>query len=238
MVQEDETFNFETIAQVYREERNSKTLIKLPLNFFENLVNYMKELKDNYIEERSKDPMSSKTMMLEDEYIKAQKRTSQIYEHRERKIVLLALAAANSRNPDLKLLTKNERNAFNEIVNTLSSNREHIILEEEQDTCESKTFLTTENNNDLVLMEKDANDSEIAKNEEIKEESEKEIFNFEQDMQENPVLLILEDVPSFETEKRSYNLKKGDAISLSKNVAKILCTHKKARVIKYSEKGF
>ena len=52
MAQEDESFTFETIAQVYREERNSKTLIILPFNFYKNLVNYMKELKDKYVEER------------------------------------------------------------------------------------------------------------------------------------------------------------------------------------------
>lgn len=238
MTQDDEPFNFETIAQVYREEHNSKTLIKLPMNFYENLINYMQELKNNYVEERSKDPMAPKTMMLEDEYMKAQKRTSQIYEHRERKIVLLALAAANRLDPDLKSLTKNEKNAFNKIVNTLSENHAHIMLEKEQDTCSAKTFLTTEPKEVITSKDKISNKAETASNEVIKEESEKEIFEFDEDMQENPVLLILEDVPSFETEERSYNLKKDDAISLSKDVAKILCKHKKARVIKVSEKSF
>ena len=55
--------------------------------------------------------------------------------------------------------------------------------------------------------------------------------------QENPVLLILEDVPSFETENGSFNLRKDDAISLSKDVAKILCQHGKARVIKDIKDG-
>lgn len=233
MVQEDEPFSFETIAQVYREERNSKTLIKLPPNFYEDCANYLNELKNIYTEERSKDPMSPKTMMLEDEYMKAQKRTSQIYEHRERKIVLLALVAANKLNPDLKSLTRNEKDAFNEIVNTLSKNKAHVMLEKE-DTCSANTFLKSETKEVKTSKEKISKEVKTATKEESKEESENEIFDFDEDIIENPVLLILEDVPSFETEDRSYNLKRNDAISLSKDVAKILCKHKKARVIKTS----
>jgi DNA replication initiation complex subunit (GINS family) len=231
MAAEDEPFSFETIATVYREERKSKTLTQLPMNFYKDLIGYLIE------EERSKDPISPKTMMLEDEYIKAEKRTAQIYEHRERKIVFLALSAANSGNPDLKLLTKNEKDAFSEIVRILSENRSKIMLEKENQTCSTTSFLSKEGLETKEPKEKEniKIEKEIEKS---KSESDIEISEFDEDENENPVLLILEDIPSFETEEGSYDLKRNDAISLSKNVANILCAHKKARVIKASEKSF
>jgi DNA replication initiation complex subunit (GINS family) len=232
MAIEDEPFTFEVIATVYREERKSKTITILPMHFFEDLKKYMDELKKIYFEERSKDPVSSKTMMLEDEYIKAQKRTSQIYEHRERKVALLALAAANGREPDLTSLTKEEKKALNEIVNTLSKNKANIMFGKETETCESKTFITSNQNQSPISNDVDSEKITIENYETQNKTKENKESDFYEEIKENPVLLILEDIPSFETEKRSYNLKSGDAISLSKDVAKILCKHKMARVIK------
>jgi DNA replication initiation complex subunit (GINS family) len=235
MVSEDESFTFETIATVYREERKSKTLTVLPMHFYEKLSKYINELKTNYVEEKSKDPISSKTMMLEDEYIKAQKRASQIYEHRERKMVLLALAKSNSGDPDVKSLTRAEQGAFSEIVDILSENKNNIMLQNEQKTCETKTFLKSDQTSTTKREEVNLDEVALENNEEQIKVNENEKNELENEMQDNPVLLILEDVPSFETEKRSYNLKKDDAISLSKDVAKILCKHKKARIIKGNE---
>jgi DNA replication initiation complex subunit (GINS family) len=236
MASEDESFTFETIATVYREERKSKTLTVLPLHFYEKLSKYINELKTNYVEEKSKDPISSKTMMLEDEYAKAQRRASQIYEHRERKMVLLALARSNGQDPDVKSLTRTEQGAFYEIVDMLKKNKNNIILQNEQKTCESKTFLTSDKKQNSKLKEIKKEKVALENYKENKELNENEKTEFDNEMQDNPVLLILEDIPSFETEKRSYNLRKDDAISLSKDVAKILCKHKKARVIKGFEK--
>ena len=75
MPKEDETFTFETIAEVYREEHKSTILTKLPLKFYTNLKYYLERLYESYLEERGKDPNSQKTLMLEDEYNKAQKRS-------------------------------------------------------------------------------------------------------------------------------------------------------------------
>jgi DNA replication initiation complex subunit (GINS family) len=237
MVSEDDPFSFETIATVYREERKSRTLTKLPLNFYEDLVTYLNELKSIYVEERSKDPISPRTIMLEDEYQKAKKRTSEIYELRERKIVFLSLSAANRGNPDLKSLTKNERDAFSEIVRVLSKNRSSIMMEKENEMCSTTSFLSKEGAETKIPKEKEKSKKETeSKMEKLEDESSK--FEFDNDERENPVLLILEDIPSFETGERSYNLKRNDAISLSKDVAEILCAHKKARVIKTSEKKF
>lgn len=231
MAKEDETFNFETIAHVYREEHKSTTLTKLPLHFYQQLGDYLEKLRETYLEERTNDPTSPKTMMLEDEYSKAQKRASQIYEHRERKIVLLALQAANGGKPNIKLMTEEERKTFENVVDTLSKNRSRILLKKEKDACESKTFLTSEQNQLKVEAEKETNDIDAAHVVEETEVKQGSVTLFDDIQQENPVVLILEDIPSFVTEERTFNLKKDDAISLPREYAKILCKHGKARVI-------
>lgn len=231
MVKEDETFTFETIAQVYREERSSTTLTQLPVQFYKQLADYLERLRDSYLEERNDNPTSPKTMMLEDEYNKAQKRALQIYEHRERKVVLLALQAANGGKPNIKPMTQKEKKAYEILVDTISKNRSQILLTKEENTCESKTFLDDEQKPSKVeVMDKkgDVIATHSKEKKKMKEGTETSIDDLKQ---ENPVLLILEDIPSFETEERIFNLKKDDTITLPKKFAKILCNHGKARVI-------
>lgn len=231
MAKEDETFTFETIAQVYREERSSTTLTKLPLHFYRQLADYLERLREHYFEERNDNPTSPKTMMLEDEYNKAQKRALQIYEHRERKVVLLALQAANGGKPNIKPMTVEEKKAYTILVNTISKNRSQILLTKEEDACESKTFLDAEQKplkGEVMDKKGDVIGTPVKEKMNTKEGTEKSMDDLKQ---ENPVLLILEDIPSFETEERIFNLKKDDAITLPKKFSKILCKHGKARVI-------
>lgn len=232
MAKEDEDFSFETIAQVYREERGSTTLTKLPLHFYQRLTQYLERLHNSYLEERKNDPSSPKSIMLEDEYNKAQKRSFQIYEHRERKIILLALQAANGGKPNLNTMTKMEKNAFDTLVDTLLKNRSRILSKSEEDACETKTFLHKEKKVDKIEIKDEIgglSDTNIEENMKTKKGAESFIDDIEK---ENPIILILEDMPSFETGERTFNLKKDDVITLPKKFAKILCRHGKARVIK------
>ncbi len=85
MVKDEEEFTFEIIAQVYREERNSPGLTKLPSNFYKNLMDYIEKLRISFLRERKDEATSSKAIMLEDEFNKAQRRAQEIYELRERR---------------------------------------------------------------------------------------------------------------------------------------------------------
>jgi DNA replication initiation complex subunit (GINS family) len=233
MARKEDDFTFETIAQVYREERKSTGLTKLPINFYKDLQDYIDRLRESYFKERKNDPTSSKSIMLEDEYNKAEKRASQIYEYRERKITLLALSSVKGGAPNLKLMTEEEKNAFQNLVDTLSKNRSTMLLKKEEDACEPSSFLTS----DQKPKEIKDNEGDVEISRKIEEENviEKGENLLEYIQQENPLLLILEDIPSFVTEERTLNLKRDDVISLPKEVAQILCRHQKARIIKSQE---
>jgi DNA replication initiation complex subunit (GINS family) len=230
MALEDDPFTYETITQVYREERKLQTLTTLPLNFYKKLDKYIKKIRGSYIKERQADPNSPKTLMLEDELRKAEKRASEIYERRERKIVILALSAANGVNPNIKVLTSGEKEAFNNIVNTLLKNRKDIFSKKEEDECEVKPIFATEKETDKAetTKVKDNESKGFAEETEEKKRSDEVIDDYEI---ENPVVLILEDIPSFETKERTFDLKKDDTITLPREYARILCKHKKAKVI-------
>ena len=235
MSKEDEELTFETIAQVYREERNSTALTKLQKQFYESLNAYLEKLQNSYLEERTNNPSSPKAMMLEDEYNKAQRRASQIYEYRERKIALLAISVVNGGSPNLSLMTDEEKIAFDKLTEIFKQNRLDILLKREEDACESRSFLISKRK--IAKLEATDEVQGHKKHQaEIETEVKEENASNDNIPQENPVLLILEDIPSFETEERTFNLKKNDAVSLPKKIAGILCRSGKARVIKGCEK--
>jgi DNA replication initiation complex subunit (GINS family) len=230
MTLEDEPFTYETITQVYREERKLQTLTTLPLNFYKKMDKYIEKIRESYIKERQADPNSPKTLLLEDELRKTEKRASEIYERRERKIVILALSAANGVNPNTKFLTAEEKKAYNNIVETLLQNRKDIFSKKQGDECDVKPIFTAEKETEKVK-------TDIVEENELKvfidETEDKKRNNGTIDVYEteNPVILILEDIPSFETKERTFDLKKDDTITLPREYARILCKHKKAKVI-------
>ena len=232
MAKQEEEFTFETIAKVYREERKQTTLTKLPLHFYSNLKSYIEKLKDGYLSARKEDPNSPKTMMLEDEFERSQKRAIQIYEYRERKLTSLALSVANGGSPNTSALTSEEKRALEDLVGTLTINRSKVLMAEVEDTCEPETTLKNEEeveteNDDVDTVQESATPSQNILHENETLDEQKDMFP-----DENPVILVLEDIPSFSTEERPLNLKKDDVISLPKRYANILCRNQKAKVIR------
>ena len=231
MAKQDEEFTFETIAKVYREERKQTTLTKLPINFYRNLRDYIDRLHQGYLAARKEDPNSPKTVMLEDEFGRSQKRFNQIYEYRERKIMVLALSASNGGSPDTSPLTVEEKTALEDMIETLMKSRSSIISANQENSCEPQTFLKSEEK--VTPPEKDNEIDEPKESKAQEELHENEIAETREGKphEENPVILVLEDIPSFSTEERALSLKKDDVISLPKRYANILCRKEKARVI-------
>ena len=119
-----ERFTYETISQIHQKVRKAANLIKLePPDFYLKLTEYVNALRKNYETAYETDPTSPNTMLLGDEFRKVSRLTKDIYDRRERKIVLLALANARGGSPDTKFLTKSERELFDDIINILKKRR-------------------------------------------------------------------------------------------------------------------
>ena len=201
---------FAEISEIYRNERNSKIITKIRIDFYSKAEEYLAELENNY-KELGKNPTSAQAMMLQDEIKKVNKRMEQIYDHRERKISLAALSGACGSEPP-KYLTTSEKELYSSLVDVLKHYRR----------CPSDApppeALTR-----LVKEEKKI----IAKPEIV----ETVLVEPSVEIEEARILQVLEDVPSFAGADRVYNLKKADIVTMPVNFADVLVARGAAKVL-------
>jgi hypothetical protein len=169
--------------------------------------------------------------MLEDEFERSQKRANQIYEYRERKITTLALSVANRGSPNTSPLTVEEKRALEDMVEILTKNRSKILAANEDNSCEPATFLKSEEKVTPAEKDNEIDEQKLSRAQRELPENEIEETKESKPHEENSVILVLDDIPSFSTEERTFNLKKDDVISLPRRYANILCTNEKARVV-------
>lgn len=147
-----------------------------------------------YLDDRvEKETSSQKQMLLRDEIKNTNKIATSIYEQREKKILLASISKARGGNPDLENLVSVERNLFESLLQLMMQTRKELLK----------------------------NKSKGDKKEEIKTvESEKENRKHENT---NPIVMVKEDIPEFiGTDKKKYNLRRGDVISLPKDMSDTL----------------
>ena len=214
---EDE-IGFSEISDVHRNERRSKVLTKLPKMFYEMTEEHLAGLKTEYDIE-SRNPSNPKAMMLHDNINKLDKRMREIYERRERKIVVASLGSA--RPPEN--MTQNDRALFNELAEVLAYYR----TGNEPRTPKSRVPVTKEEPVPAVIPVEPVGDivesqTQFMKEEEIKDEG----------TETNAAIVqVLEDIPPFVDMDHTYNLKKNDVVTLPNQFASLLSSKGKVRNI-------
>jgi len=184
-------------------EKNSPGLTDLIPGFYNELSDYLGKL-----DSRSNDESSSqKKMILEDEIQNIKKIAVNIYEQREKKILLAAVSKARGGNPDLKNLESVEKGLFDSVLNLMLQSRGQLL------------------------------EQEVVKNEVKKEQKivESDIKNDKDESQNNsnPIMKITEHIPEFiGTDEKKYNLREGDIVSLPENMGKMLSKKGVAQEIK------
>jgi len=194
--------NYKTLRRIQHTERNTPVLAKIDDNFYRALSQYVTELEDRL----EKEPSSQKQMLLKDEIQNTKKIATNIYEQREKKILLAAISKARGGNPDLKHLIDKERHLFDSMLELMTQSRKQLLNKE----------------------------SEHSKKEEIKPvEPENEEKENETQEKINPVVQITQDIPEFVgTDTKHYHLKKNDIISLPEDMSDTLAERGVARKIK------
>jgi len=191
-----EEINYRTLREIQRKEQNSPRLSKINDGFYDSLGKYIKQLNLRYDHESN----SQKKMLLKDEIQNIQKIAQNIYEYREKKIVLAAVSKARGGNPDSNNLDPSEKKLFDSILVLLTHSR-NILFEKKG-------------------KNKPNNEKSIIKNE--KSETD--------DINTNPIILISKDLPEFVgTDTKRYNLRKNDIVSLPKDMAEMLSKRKAAK---------
>jgi len=180
-------------------EKITPTLTKIDSDFYDASSNYLKYLNERLEKEKS----YQKQTLLKDEIHNTNKIMNNIYEQREKKILLAAVSKVRGGNPDLGNLVNVERKLYNSIIQLMMYTRKEIIKNKSKKDKKEETEAI----------------------EPIKEK--KEQVNI------NSIVMVKEDIPEFiGTDMKKYNLRKGDLISLPKGMSDTLSKRDAVREVK------
>lgn len=119
---------YEKLFDFLREERNNVSLQKLPDSFYEEIIEYL-HIKDDLIaSEKENNSLTVESSI--DQLKNAKKIIENIYERREKKILLLALHKSRTKSQliDTSSLLQEEKVFFKQITVLLNHFREEIVL--------------------------------------------------------------------------------------------------------------
>ncbi len=215
---------FTVVSEVYRNERRSKVLTRLPTNFYIMSEQYLSGQHEEY-SQAILIPSNPKTMMLQDQVKKVEKRLKHIYEIRERKIALAALdSMGGSRAPEN--MTHKDKELYELLIATLKSFRDGI----EPPAIPEKPAPSpkVEMKPAPSIEVKPATEPEIAEQALIAEPEVPE----EPDKTDDSIIVhVLEDIPNFVGVDHTYDLRKDDMVTLPSQFANLLSSKGKVRIV-------
>lgn len=137
--------SYESLKNRWQREVSTgpQELTRLAPSFYGRVEDYLDELEEEYQREHEIDPTSGKAMLLQDELFNLRKILEDLYEQRERKVLLLALAAARGGDPDRSNMTDGEEALFESVVDALEGGRRRILHRPERDLEEDAQKATT-----------------------------------------------------------------------------------------------
>ena len=201
---DEDEISYKNLRKIQQMEKNSPVLTGLKSGFYNELFEYLENLDGRLGKESS----SQKQMFMRDEIQNTKKIATNIYEQREKKILLAAVSKARSGNPDRKNMLDVEKNLFDAVLGLLLQSREWFL--------ENKT----KKNENVTNSEKT--------------ESKKENIVEEKQENSNPVLLVTKGIPEFiGTDTKRYNLRKDDIVSMPENMSDMLLKRNVAEKIKW-----
>lgn len=218
---DDEEITYKTLRKIQQAEKNSPQITQINKEFYRDVTVFLKQLEKRLVEEKK----PQKQMLLAEESQNIEKIIRNIYEHREKKIMLAAISKARGGNPSIKHLLPEEKTFFDELYKNIVSFRKQIFSDETKDdrskAKETKESESKESSTDEKRVEKIDNSVQPEEKQETTPAN------------THPILRIQEDIPSFVgTDNQTYTLHKGDIISLPKDMAKMLLNKKVAKEIK------
>jgi len=190
--------SYRTLRKIQQMEKNSPVLTKIDSDFYSALSRYLKGLDDRLGKESS----SQKQMLLKDEIQNTRKIAINIYEQREKKVLLAAISKARGGNPDLKNLVDVEKDLFDSVLKLMTQSREKLLNKKPKDR--EKTVVSEGKNKENGRQENS-----------------------------NPIVRVTEDIPEFVgTDTRKYNLRRGDVLSLPRDMGDTLSKRGVAKKIR------
>jgi len=196
----EEEINYRTLRKIQQIEKNSPGLTSLQPDFYISLTKYSNSLENRL----KKETASQKKILLQDEIQNIKKISSNIYEQREKKILLSAISKARGGNPNLKNITGTEEELFDNMLDVMMNTRNKLFKGEKEGKIKEKPV-------------------EI-KNEQTESVKKDKI---------NKMVMVTENIPEFiGTDTKKYNLRKGDMISLPSDMTQVFIKRNVVKEIK------
>ena len=193
-------FNYKTLRKIQQIEEKTPALSKINPELYINFSDYIKILNlrfKNEINEQRK-------IILKNEINNTKKIIKNIYEQREKKILIAIMTKVRGGEPNLKNLVNTEKILFESIL--------EIVIRQRQQIMDKKVI-----KNDLV----NDNKTNIKK-------VEKKVKN-----ENNKIFLVRDNIPEFiGTDARKYNLRKDDLITIPKNTSELFLNKRVIKEIK------
>ncbi|MCD6230194.1 MAG: DNA replication complex GINS family protein [Candidatus Diapherotrites archaeon] len=116
--------NFEEIRRIQRLEKNTPRLVEIDPEFYAHLSGYLKKKKDDYVHSLK----SSSAISLEDarDFENMNRLVNDIYERREKKVILRAIRASRTGEVDNSHMTVFEEKMFKDVVSVLEKYKKVI----------------------------------------------------------------------------------------------------------------
>ena len=120
---EEDEISYKSLRKIQQIEKNSPVLSELKSSFYNELFEYLIKL-DKRLEKESS---SQKQMLIRDETQNTKKIVTNVYEQREKKILLAAISKARGGNPNLKNMLDAEKNLFDSVLDLLLQSRKRFF---------------------------------------------------------------------------------------------------------------
>jgi len=119
--------SYSKLRNIEQNEKMASSLTDIGINFYQEAIGYIKKMEEKIENERIKNPSSRKITLVSDELRNTKRILKNIFERREKKIVLAALISARTEEKPPENLTKEEKDFYNELLKILKENRKKIF---------------------------------------------------------------------------------------------------------------
>jgi DNA replication initiation complex subunit (GINS family) len=113
--------NYNDITKIYRTEQGSTEISDIRKDFYPSLREYIERMKKESEEEIRRDPYSTKASSMANEIKKVTQKGNQIFQFRQKKVMLMALRESNGGKVDVSRLTEEETRFFDDITDRLKA---------------------------------------------------------------------------------------------------------------------
>ena len=192
--------NYKTLRKIQQIEEKTPALSKINPELYINFSDYIKILNLRFKNEINE----QKKIILKNEINNTKKIIKNIYEQREKKILIAIMTKVRGGEPNLKNLVNTEKILFESILEIVIRQRQQII-----DKKVINNDLVNDNRTNIKIVEK-----------RVKNEN-------------NKIFLVRDNIPEFiGIDTRRYNLRKDDLITIPKNTSELLLNKRVVKEIK------